>query len=39
MEATETLTMSARELDRLEVLGRVAEKRLTQQEAARRLGA
>lgn len=38
MEATETLTMSARELDRLEVLGRVAEKRLTQQEAAERLG-
>jgi homeodomain-containing protein len=38
MKATETLTMSARELDRLEILGRVAEKRLTQQEAARRLG-
>lgn len=38
MEATETLTMSARELDRLEVLGRVAEKRLTQREASERLG-
>lgn len=38
MEATETLTMSARELDRLEILGRVAEKRLTQREAARGLG-
>ena len=30
--------MSTRELDRLEILGRVAEKRLTQREAALRLG-
>jgi len=30
--------MSSRELDRLQVLGRVAERRLTQQEAARLLG-
>ena len=30
--------MSARELDRLEVLGRVAERRLTQRQAAKQLG-
>ena len=33
-----TVTMSARELDRLEVLGRVAERRLTQRRAAEQLG-
>ena len=38
MDAKGTLTMSTRELDRLEVLGRVAERRLTQREAAERLG-
>ena len=32
------LTMSAKELDRLEVLGRVLERRLTQRDAADRLG-
>jgi transposase len=32
-----TLTMSARELNRLEVLGRVLERRLTQRSAAERL--
>jgi transposase len=32
-----TLTMSARELNRLEVLGRVLERRLTQRDAAERL--
>ncbi len=33
-----TVTMSAKELDRLEVLGRVAERRLTQRQAAEELG-
>ncbi len=33
-----TVTMSARELDRLEVLGRVVERRLTQRQAAEQLG-
>jgi hypothetical protein len=32
------MTMSTRELDRLEILGRVAERRLTQQQAAEPLG-
>ena len=30
--------MSAKELDRLEIIGRVAERRLTQRKAAERLG-
>ena len=33
-----TVTMSAKELDRLEVLGRVVERRLTQRRAAEQLG-
>ena len=33
-----TVTMSTRELNRLEVLGRVAERRLTQRRAAEQLG-
>ncbi len=33
-----TVTMSAKELDRLEVLGRVVERRLTQRQAAEQLG-
>jgi transposase len=33
-----TVTLSARELNRLEVLGRVAERRLTQRRAAEQLG-
>ncbi len=33
-----TVTMSAKELDRLEGLGRVAERRLTQRKAAEQLG-
>jgi hypothetical protein len=33
-----TVTMSAKELDRLEVLGRVIERRLTQRQAAEQLG-
>jgi len=33
-----TVTMSAKELDRLEILGRVAERRLTQRQAAAQLG-
>jgi len=37
MTWTGTVTMSARELDRLEVLGRVAERRLTQRQAAEQL--
>jgi transposase len=32
------LTMSAKELDRLEIISRVAERRLTQRKAAQRLG-
>ena len=38
MTWAETVTMSARELDRLEVLGRVAERRLSQRRAAEQLG-
>ena len=34
MDSARTLTMSAKELDRLEVLGRVVERRLTQRQAA-----
>ena len=34
MDAAETLTMSAPEFNRLEILGRVLERRLTQQDAA-----
>jgi transposase len=37
MEDARTLTMSMKELDRLEVLGRVIERRLTQRQAAGRL--
>jgi hypothetical protein len=33
-----TVTMSAKELDRLEALGRVVERRLTQWRAAEQLG-
>jgi hypothetical protein len=33
-----TLTMSGKELNRLEVLGRVVERRLTQAQAAEQLG-
>jgi transposase len=38
MDGARTLTMSAKELDRLEVLGRVIERRLTQRQAAEQLG-
>lgn len=38
MDGARTWTMSARELDRLEVLGRVMEHRLTQRRAAEQLG-
>ena len=38
MDGARTLTMSAKELDRLEVLGRVVERRLTQWQAAEQLG-
>ena len=38
MDDTGCLTMSAKELNRLEVLGRVLERRLTQAQAARQLG-
>ncbi len=38
MKDAGNLTMSAKELDRLEVIGRVIERRLTQREAAERLG-
>ena len=38
MDSARTLTMSAQELDRLEVLGRVVERRLTQRQAAEQLG-
>ena len=37
MRNAETLTMSAKELDRLEIVGRVVERRLTQRAAAARL--
>jgi len=38
MDIARTLTMSAKELDRLEVLGRVVERRWTQRQAAEQLG-
>jgi hypothetical protein len=38
MDKLETLTMSAKELNRLEILGRVLERRLTQSQAAEQLG-
>ncbi len=38
MDALGTLTMSAKELNRLEILGRVLERRLTQAQAAEQLG-
>jgi len=38
MAWVETVTMSRKELDRLEVLGRVLERRLTQRRAAEQLG-
>jgi hypothetical protein len=38
MDKTETLTMSSQELNRLEILGRVLERRLTQAQAAEQLG-
>jgi transposase len=38
MDGARTWTMSAKELDRLEVLGRVIERRLTQRQAAEQLG-
>ena len=38
MKQAGNLTMSARELDRLAVIGRASERRLTQREAAERLG-
>ncbi len=38
MAGAMTLTMSTRELERLEILDRVAERRLTQRQAAEQLG-
>ncbi len=38
MDEMETLTMSSKELNRLEILGRVLERRLTQVQAAEQLG-
>ena len=38
MDETGTLTMSSKELNRLEILGRVRERRLTQAQAAEQLG-
>ena len=38
MDDTGCLTMSAKELNRLEILGRVLERRLTQTQAAQQLG-
>jgi transposase len=38
MDGARTWTMSAKELERLEVLGRVIERRLTQRQAAEQLG-
>ena len=38
MSDARNLTMSARELERLEVIGRVVERRLTQRKAADQLG-
>ncbi len=37
MREAGNLTMSAKELDRLEIIGRVVERRLTQRKAAERL--
>ncbi|MBW2245435.1 MAG: helix-turn-helix domain-containing protein, partial [Deltaproteobacteria bacterium] len=38
MDDAGCLTMSAKELNRLEILGRVLERRLTQTQAAQQLG-
>ncbi len=38
MSDARNLTMSTKELDRLEIIGRVVERRLTQRDAAERLG-
>ena len=38
MDELGTLTRSAKELNRLEILGRVLERRLTQSQAAEQLG-
>ena len=38
MDKMEILTMSSKELNRLEILGRVLERRLTQVQAAEQLG-
>jgi len=38
MDSARTLTMSVKELDRVELLGRVIERRLTQRQAAAQLG-
>lgn len=38
MKEAGNLTMSAKELDRLEIIGRVVDRRLTQRKAAERLG-
>ena len=38
MDDTGCLTMSAKELNRLEILGRVLERRLTQAQAAQQFG-
>lgn len=38
MDSARTLTMSVKELDRLELLGRVIERRMTQRQAAAQLG-
>jgi len=38
MDELGTLTRSAKELNRLEILGRVLERRLTQAQAAEQLG-
>jgi transcriptional regulator with GAF, ATPase, and Fis domain len=38
MDDSGTLTMSTKELNRLEILGRVLERRLTQAQAAEQLG-
>ena len=38
MSDARNLTMSTKELDRLEIIGRVVERRLTQRKAAEQLG-
>ena len=38
MSDARNLTMSTKELDRLEIIGRVVERRLTQRDAAERRG-